>query len=89
MKQTQEQLSIFCHILLIIALLDFIGGSYMLFLLWETSHYVAIMWFVSGLISALFFYAISQIITLLANIKKNTGKTQEYLELLIKSLSKK
>ena len=83
MEQNQEQLSVFCQILLIIAFLDFIGGSYMLFFLWETSHYIAIMWFVSGLISALFFYAITQIITLLANIKKNTGKTQEYLELLI------
>ena len=89
MEQSQEQLSIFCQILLLIAILDFIGGIYMLFTLWKTSHYVAIMWFVSGLISALFLYAIIQIITLLANIKKNTGKTHEYLEVLVKSLSKK
>lgn len=88
MEKNQEQLNIFCQILMVVAFLEFIGGIYALFVLWETSHYTALVWLAAGIGSALFIYAIIQIIVLLENIKRNTRKTQENLELMLKSLSK-
>ncbi len=88
MEKNQEPLTIFCQILLVVAFLEFIGGIYALFTLWETSHYIALVWLGVGIGSAMFIYAIIQIIVLLENIKRNTRKTQESLELMLKSLSK-
>lgn len=88
MEKNQEPLTIFCQILLVVAFLEFIGSIYALFALWETSHYIALVWLSVGISSALFVYAIIQILMLLENIKRNTHKTQENLELMLKSLSK-
>ena len=88
MEKNQEPLTIFCQILMVAVFLNFVGGVYALFALYKTSWYAAVVWFAAGVSSALFIYAIIQIIVLLENIKRNTRKTQEHLELMFKSLSK-
>ena len=80
-----QLLSIFCVSLTVFGIITFIAGIFLLINLWKENHYVAILYFTGALYIALFCYVIITLLIMIANIEKNTNKTQEYLGLLIKS----